>query len=144
MTSKPKSADEIAGFEYDWLATDGDGHVALFSTAGGGFAPAEFLSDTEAHDVALDAILLLPESTSARFAPDVTAGVVNTWRLVAERGLYAFDADPNGGPYRLVAAPLSATKSNSLPERVAAIVARVKLSMCFEAYEMIWKEQLER
>jgi hypothetical protein len=144
MTSNPKSAEDIAGFEYDWLATDADDHVALFSTAGGGFAPAEFLSDTEAHEVALNAILGLPESTSVRFAPDVTTGVVNTWRRVAERGLFAFDADPYGGPYRVVAAPLRATKLNSPPDPVAAIVARLRLSICFEAHETIRKEQLER
>src|SRR5262245_52257163 len=49
-----KSADEILGLEFDWLASDADGHVALFSTAGGGFAPDEFLSDTDAHDRAID------------------------------------------------------------------------------------------
>lgn len=143
MTSNPKSAEDIAGFEYDWLATDADGHIALFSTAGGGFAPAEFLSDTEAHDVALNAILELPESSSVRFAPEVTTGVVNTWRLVAERGLYAFDADPNGGPYRVVAAPVSAAKVNSLPQPIAATVARLRLPLCFEAHETIRKEQLK-
>src|SRR5437899_85750 len=38
-----KSADEILGLEFDWLASDADGHVALFSTAGGGYAPEDFL-----------------------------------------------------------------------------------------------------
>jgi hypothetical protein len=34
-----KSPVEILGFEYDWLGSDGDGRVALFSTAGGSHAP---------------------------------------------------------------------------------------------------------
>lgn len=53
----PKSAEEIQGLELDWLRSDADGHVALFSTAGAGFAPAEFLRDTDAHDEAIDAVL---------------------------------------------------------------------------------------
>jgi hypothetical protein len=36
----PKSAIEIQGFEYDWLGVDDSGCVALFSTAGAGYAPA--------------------------------------------------------------------------------------------------------
>jgi hypothetical protein len=35
-----KSAIDIQGFEYDWLAVDLDGHVAVFTTAGDGFAPS--------------------------------------------------------------------------------------------------------
>ena len=64
-----KSADEIQGFEFDWLATDVDGHVALFSTAGGGFAPEAFLLDTDAHNAAIKALLASPPRTKARFAP---------------------------------------------------------------------------
>ena len=93
-----KSADEIRGREYDWLARDDDGHVALFSTAGAGYAPVEFLWNTEAHDRAIQAILALPASTAARLAPELAANLENTWKLVAERGLFAFDCDPNGGP----------------------------------------------
>jgi hypothetical protein len=36
MTSK--APEEILGLEFDWLASDADGHVALFSTAGGHLA----------------------------------------------------------------------------------------------------------
>src|SRR5262245_7550067 len=100
-----KSAEEIVGLELDWLANDADGHVALFSTAGGGYAPHELLRDTEAHDAAIEAILGTPVSTQARFAPQLAAGHENTWLMVAERGLYAFDSDAQGGPYRCVAAP---------------------------------------
>jgi hypothetical protein len=36
MNTGPKSADDILGWDVDWLARDADDHVALFSTAGGG------------------------------------------------------------------------------------------------------------
>lgn len=59
---RAKSAAEILGLEFDWLASDADGHVALFSTAGGGYTPEAFLQDTDAHDRAA------PASTTALFA----------------------------------------------------------------------------
>ena len=64
----------IRGFEYDWLASDGNEHVALFSTAGGGYAPDELRADTDAFDAAISAILAMPPTTTARFAPKVAAG----------------------------------------------------------------------
>lgn len=122
-----KSADEIVGLEFDWLASDADGCVALFSTAGGGYAPDEFLRDTDAHDAAVDAVLASPASTVARFAPELPPGLKNTWRMVAERGLFAFDSDPHGGPYRMVAAPADAIRVADLPRLVIDVVARLKL-----------------
>lgn len=65
MTSK--TPEEIVGLEYDWLASDADGYVALFSTAGGRWAPQEFLEVTDAHDRAIDAIKSTAPRTLARF-----------------------------------------------------------------------------
>lgn len=121
------SLDDIRGFEYDWLAMDQGGLVAFFSTAGGGYAPDAFLRDIESHDCAIEALLVGSATTMAKFAPKVAPGLKNTWLLAAERGLYAFDADPLGGPYRLVAAPLEPTSVNALPPDVASIVRRVPL-----------------
>ena len=117
-----KSANEILGLEFDWLASDGDGHVALFSTAGVGYAPDEFLRDTGAHDAAIEAIFASAASTRARFAPQLPPGLENTWRLAAERGVFAFDSAPNGGPYRLVAAPETAIRIPGLPNPAAEVV----------------------
>jgi hypothetical protein len=127
-----KSAEDIQGLEYDWLASDSEGHVALFSTAGAGHAPREFLLDTDAHDAAIDAILAGPATTTARFAPTVAPGLKNTWALVAERGLFAFDCDPNGGPYRKVAAPQLPIRIESLPAAAVEVVSRIRLAVRFE------------
>jgi hypothetical protein len=121
----PKSPLDIEGLEYDWLATDAEDHVAFFSTAGAGYAPPAFLRDTDAHDEAIAAILALPASTTARFARELAPHLQNTWRLVAERGLYAYDCDPNGGPYRLVAAPEVPVRSAQLPSSIAALARSV-------------------
>lgn len=81
-----KTAEEIGGFEYDWIACDADGNVGFFSTAGGGYAPPEFSADTDVVDKAIEAIVTSPARTTARFAPNLPSGHTNTWRLMAERG----------------------------------------------------------
>ena len=116
---------DIRGFEYDWLACDANWRAAFFSTAGSGYAPRELVEDTEAYDRAIDAILAAPATTRARFAPEVIAGRANIWALMAERGLFAYDSDPHGGPYRLVAAPEVAADVADLPEAAADIIGRV-------------------
>ena len=126
-----KSADDILGFEYDWVACDGAGHVALFSTAGGGYAPARFLQDTEAHAAAIHAILAGPDTTTARFAPVLAPDLEDTWKSAAEHGLFAFDCDPNGGPYRLIAAPVVAISVADLPRSAVDAVSGIKLRLRF-------------
>ena len=126
MNAEPKSADDPLGFEFDWLARDADDHVGLFSTAGGGYAPPEFLRDTDAHDAGIEAILALRASTTVRFAPQLRPGLTNTWRLVAERGLFAFDSDSHGGPYLLVAAPDTPALATELPPIVARVLENLQ------------------
>jgi hypothetical protein len=140
-----KSAIEIVGLEFDWLASDADGHVALFSTAGGGYAPAEFLRDTDKHDTAIHAILASHASTTARFAPALPPGFENTWRLVAERGLFAFDSDLHGGPYRLVAAPDAPARAADLPARAAEVVGLLRFGhLRFANLSVVSKDLLQQ
>jgi hypothetical protein len=117
-----KSIEEIQGFEFDWLGADCAGRIALFSTAGAGHAPAAFLDDTDGHQRAIDDILGSPKVCEAVFYPKVRDGLINTWRLAAERGLYAFDADPNGGPYKLVAKPVVSRHLPTLPLGMQSLV----------------------
>lgn len=123
-----KVLKNIRGFEYDWLALDADDRVIFFSTAGGGYAPDAFREDTEAHKAAIAELLATRMSTSADFAPILNAACVNTWQAVAERGLYAFDSDPNGDPYKLVAAPVKPARLGDLPAGVVSIARKIKLS----------------
>ena len=137
-----KTAVEIEGLEYDWLGRDSSGHFALFSTAGAGYAPPEFLRDTEAHFVAIREVLELPQTTEARFFPAVAPGLANEWRLVAERGLYAYDCDPCGGPYQLVAAPVAVATEDALPPEVVRVATTVRCLMQFERQTVVTEEML--
>jgi len=125
--ANPKSPEEILGREYDWIASDGDGYIGFFATAGGGYAPPEFLEDTDVHDRAIDAIRTTTACTSLGTPPAQAEGDLSTWTQMAERGIFAFDADSFGGPYRLVAAPAIPVRVDELPESAADIVRR----LCF-------------
>ena len=122
MPTGMMSANDILGAEHDWLARDADNHVGLFTTAGGGYAPEEYLHNMDAHIAAIDAILTLPARTTPRFAPEPSDDHVNTWRLVAERGLFAFDSDVEGGPYAQVAAPQIPIPATELPAIVLEVL----------------------
>lgn len=123
---EPRPPVDVSGFEFDWLASDGDGCVALSSTAGGGFAPMPFLQNPDEHQAAIDELLAAPASTAARFAPEFPSARQNTWRLVAERGLYAFDSDAHGGAYRLLAAPAVPARVADLPSAARTIVGSIQ------------------
>jgi hypothetical protein len=139
-----KSREEIEGLEFDFLARDLDGNMALFSTAGGGYAPEGFLLDTDLHDAAIEEILNLAPSTEAEFAPEMPSNLTNTWRLVAQRGLFAFDSDPNGGAYRLVAAPRVPRRSTMLPPLAVVATDRLVLqNIRFRMHPPILPEVLE-
>lgn len=122
-----KTAEEIAGYEYDWLACDSAGHIAMLSTAGGGYAPKMFLADTEMYDEAIARLRALPTYSAVKLAPELGVGLANPWRELAERGIFSFDSSALGGPYRLVGAPTSAIQLSQLPEDIARVVARIGL-----------------
>lgn len=138
-----KTRDEVQGYEYDWLACDQHGQVALLSTAGGGYAPQSLLTDSDAYDEAIDSILELPSRTVAKLAPEVGEGLPNTWRKAAERGLYAFDADPNGGAYRLVAIPTEPLLLAQLPSNIRGVVRQVSFELLgFDAVSELTDSQV--
>jgi hypothetical protein len=120
----PLTADEIQGLEHDWLATDADGHVAVFSTAGGGYAPDAYLQDPDAYDTAISTIAELPIVGSPVLAPKPG----DIWATAAERGLFGFDGDLHGRPYKRVAIPKSPTHITQLPHSLAAVAGRLVLS----------------
>jgi hypothetical protein len=135
--------EDIQGLEYDWLAVDAEGFVGLFSTAGAGYAPEGFLQDIAAFDSVIETILSMPPVTPATCSRELPIGRTNTWKLMAERGLFAFDSDPLGGPYRLIAAPQSPVALLDLPASVRAVVGRIVLpSVAFRAAKEVTEAQI--
>lgn len=121
-----KGPEDVAGLEFDWLAVDGKGHVAFFSTAGGGYAPRRFLADPDAHERAIAQLLALPRRTEASCEPSLCTRLVDTWQLIGERGVFAFDSDPAGGPYRRIAVPGTPVYVKELPRDVAHAALKIR------------------
>lgn len=121
-----KTLEDIDGFEYDWLACDKSGQVGLFSTAGTGYAPEVFLADTEVYDKAIDEILKLPVTTSAKTFPKIKEDLENRWKQASKRGFYGYDTDFNSGDYSLVSIPKNPIFIEELPVEIAEVVKQFR------------------
>jgi hypothetical protein len=120
-------------------------HVGYFTAAGGGYTPPEFLRDTDAHQAAVAAILAMPATTTPRFAPELDARAINEWRLVAERGLFAYNSDTSGGPHQLLAAPEAPVLATALPAAVMSVLDNlVYRDLRFATLTTIYTEPLLR
>ncbi len=138
-----KTLEEIQGCEYDWLVCDKAGHIALFSTAGEGYAPREFLLSVEDYDQAIESFLNLAVTTTAKVFPKIAEGLPNTWKQVAERGMYGYDLDFTDGSYQLVSIPENPIFIDDLPLDIAVIIRRVQLgSILFNEKRSIFKSDI--
>lgn len=121
------------GIDCVWLASDRDGRVAAFVTAGEGPVPESALADAavELSDIE-DRLNELPPQAQARLF--VSIPEPESFVALAQRGLYVYDWTDAHRPssaarnaYQRVAAPTAAIAVDALPEDLAA-VAR---SACF-------------
>ncbi|MCY1000858.1 hypothetical protein OWM54_27275 [Myxococcus sp. MISCRS1] len=121
------------------------GHVGFFSTAGGGYAPDEFLRDIPLHDRALELIAGMKPCTTAIPQPDQSSEPEDVWRRMAERGIFAFDASPLGGPYQLIARPETAIRIEALPPETVRAAKQITLAQLrFSDVSVLDEPQLVR
>jgi hypothetical protein len=118
-----------------WVASDGDGHVGAFVTAGIGPIPVLVLSNTEpplVKDVE-KAILELPRASACRLVASVPRP--DSFVAIAERGFFVYDwsdvhrtkvASINA--YEPVAVPVNPISINQLPEPLRSHAASVRYS----------------
>jgi hypothetical protein len=121
------------GLDWVWLATDGEGRVAAFVTAGEAPVPALALEVQFPDSAHLEAAFAaLPERSATRTfgAP----GDLGAYIELAERGLFVYDwqdahrpVREETGAYELVAAPTTPSRAAELPPllRVAALSMRL-------------------
>jgi hypothetical protein len=137
-------ATDVQGFEHDWLGSDALGQLALFTTAGCGFPPAGYLRDIGAHERAIEQILACPPRAAPLSAPSIKPGLVNTWQLMAERGVFGFDGGPADGSYRRVAVPSRRVTLANLTGSVAAVAVSVQLlTLRFDERERVTPGDLD-
>lgn len=103
------------GGEFDWVARDRVGRLALFSTAGLGWPTVFAYMNRDLMSAATDQLANLPVTSEVEaFQPleDVFIG----WRELAERGFMVFDWDASANQYQLEAVPSRYLTFEELPE----------------------------
>lgn len=131
---------EFSNLEFDWLACDAEGFVAMFSSAGFGAIPEESVPFAESLDAALDRIKALPVTGEAT---SISGGTTpDDWIATARRGLFAFNWAHMRDRYQLEALPSRPIHIDEIPDEVISDVAkRVRISVRFSQLRWIdWNE----
>ncbi|MFD3399486.1 hypothetical protein ACFWUU_02340 [Kribbella sp. NPDC058693] len=118
---------DVWGREWDFLAVDETGQVAVLSTAGYGPIPAAVLADRENVEHAIEDLARMPVTTTAVPADPDRPGNYSDWYDVSARGFYTFDWRVWHGPYELIATPSDPAQIEHLPDvlRTAANLLRI-------------------
>jgi hypothetical protein len=130
------------GREFDWFATDRDGHVGHFSTAGFGSVPRAAESTAKWNDALMD---FLRRSASPREAERVgfAPPMPGEWLDIARHGLYSFDWRHWEGPYSMMAYPKEPLLIEDLPEAYRAAPGAVQFeTLCFGNLRSLRPEKL--
>jgi hypothetical protein len=129
-----------------WVASDRDGHIAAFVTAGIGPIPVMVLNNTESLPVQEieEAILRLPKVSACRLIASVPRP--DSFIAMAERGFFVYDwSDVHRtvsiiDAYEPMACPVNPVSLEQLPESLRSHAARVRYSAgtfgeseCFKA-----------
>lgn len=123
------------GIEWDFLAVDATGSVALLSSAGYGPIPARVLAQRSLVERAVSELDAHPVVGAAedRRDPSNRSGDYSDWFTMSERGLFAYDWRVHHGPYGLVSAPTVALEVSALGRTIREAANLVALPLRFAA-----------
>lgn len=120
--------DDLPFLDVPWLAIDGEDHVAVFTSGGGGVIPPTAVPSVLSGRDLEEEIFALPAFSDAL---GLKAPLVDSFTAAAERGFFVFDCEsPHQGDlalqrsYSRVAHPSHALPASALPPDLRA-VARV-------------------
>ncbi|MGS2724731.1 hypothetical protein ACVBEJ_13395 [Porticoccus sp. GXU_MW_L64] len=100
--------EELVGREFDWFAIDIEGNIGLFSTTGEGTIPSPVIEAYSEHDKISEQL----ESPNW--------GSSEVWSDYSALGLYVYDWDLHGGPYKQTRAP-SKDMSSELKQKLLSL-----------------------
>lgn len=101
------SREDLYGIEWDFLAHDRDGLIAMFTTSGAGAIPPAVFGERAAVEQGVDALRCMHprgESVDLR-SQDRLSGNYSDWFECSRRGLFTYDWHLHHGPYVRVSAP---------------------------------------
>jgi hypothetical protein len=119
------------GWEWDFLAVDVVGQVAILSSAGYGAIPEPVLAAREAVERAIAAVASMPSATHAIQAEHGRDGDYSDWYTLSLRGFYTYDWHHYRGPYELISAPGEPLALSALPPSVRSAAAILTIPHAF-------------
>jgi hypothetical protein len=133
--------------DFEWYATDRNGHIASFTTAGFAIVPRKVFQSKEDYWRCVDYIRQLP--TRCNYLRSmVENGDRSPWINEARRGLFAYDWTCNAGqyvagePYWLIASPELPLTLDEVPGEIRAWLEMVRFSSSdFEQAELLFPER---
>lgn len=127
--------DSYLGLEFDWLAVDSFGRLAVFSTAGFGPVSSVALATAEKQEAAIK--ILLTEHTYTENTDYLTSKTIFPF--------YIYDWKLHGGPYVLKKKPVDTTPAtlDSLPKSSHSLVTHMQLdfSICESVPDILKNNQ---
>ncbi|MEU4523560.1 hypothetical protein AB0F52_33205 [Amycolatopsis sp. NPDC024027] len=119
------------GTEFDWLAVDPSGSLAVLTSAGYGPVPKAVRDHVESVDAALGLINTWPYVGGSISRPSDTGDYAD-WRDLAARGFYAYDWKDSSGPYARLAVPTTPlTVDNLTDEWITQMVVLARFTVDF-------------
>ncbi|AXI03806.1 hypothetical protein [Aquirhabdus parva] len=123
-----------ADYDCVWIASDRDGYIAAFITAGSGPIPINaFTPELQGIELIEQAIFQLPQVSEAKLFVQVPRP--DSFIALATRGFYVYDwsdihktTSELNSAYELAAAPTNPIQWNTLPEPLSGLVNQVKFS----------------
>ncbi len=134
---------DFSNLEFDWLACDADGFVALFSSAGFGPVPEESVAMADALDAALDRMNAMPIRSGATSIGGTTNP--DDWMAAAQRGFFAFDWAHARDRYQIEALPNRPIRVDEVEDKtIRDAVSRVRIPVRFSHLRWLdWDESGE-
>jgi hypothetical protein len=134
---RPRESHPHFGLEFDWLAVDRKGHVALMLSSGYGPVPLTVLDRFAEVE---DAVELLTGQLSV-IAPmpkhDTRLYLTSEPYEAVERGLYVYDWAIYHGPYRRQLVPSVAVTLGELPPPLLTVARFAPLEVTFADAEEV-------
>lgn len=118
------------GTEFDWLAVDEAGEVAVFSSAGYGPVPLAVMAIAGMLNDEYEKLRCLPVVSPCAEHPEGPGNYAD-WIRFAEGGLYGFDWRLWDGPYVRLTAPGEPLRFDDLPRELAELASVVRLPLKF-------------
>ncbi|MBE1878055.1 hypothetical protein [Myceligenerans pegani] len=124
--------DNVGGREWDFLALDRAGAIALISSAGYGLIPKLVLNHGRSVETAVAALQVLPvigESLDRRGGD--RSGDYSDWFEASRRGLYTYDWQLLHGPYERVSVPSVMLRASEVDPEIAQAAGLLRLPVRF-------------